>query len=34
MMDGYRIEPLMKDAGFVDINCKKILIELGDWGSN
>ena len=31
-MDAAKLEPLMVDAGFVDVTLKKIKIEVGDWG--
>lgn len=33
-MDGSKLEPLMIDAGFVDVSIKKIKIEVGTWGSS
>ena len=32
-MDGGKLEPLMTDAGFTDVNVKKIKIEVGTWGA-
>lgn len=32
LMDGKKLEQLMLDVGFVDVNVKKIRIEVGDWG--
>ena len=32
MMHGEKIEQLMIDARFVDVNVRKVKIELGDWG--
>lgn len=34
IMDGSKLEPLMIDAGFVDVSVKKIKIEVGTWGSS
>lgn len=31
-MHGENIEQLVIDAGFVDVNVRKVKIELGDWG--
>ena len=31
LMDGAKLEQLLIDAGFVDINVAKIKIEVGDW---
>ena len=33
MIHGEKIEQLVIDAGFVDVNVRKLKIELGDWGS-
>jgi hypothetical protein len=33
MIHGEKIEQLVIDAGFVDVNVRKVKIELGDWGS-
>jgi hypothetical protein len=30
-MDGAKLEQLLIDAGFVDVNVAKIKIEVGDW---
>jgi hypothetical protein len=32
LMDGGKLEQLMIDAGYIDVNVKKIKIEVGDWG--
>jgi hypothetical protein len=31
LMDGVKLEQLLIDAGFVDVNVAKIKIEVGDW---
>lgn len=32
MIHGEKIEQLVIDAGFVDVNVRKVKFELGDWG--
>jgi len=34
LMDGAKLEQLMIDVGFVDVNMRKVKIEIGDWGSS
>jgi len=33
LMDGAKLEPLMIDAGFVDVNVMKLKIQIGEWGA-
>jgi len=32
LLSGSDVEPLMRDAGFVNVTTDRIKIEIGDWG--
>ena len=33
MIDGARLEEMIKEAGFIDIESKRLQVKIGEWGA-